>query len=79
MSEGLGEKDMRYVVTSVSVMSNNIEYMKNDIKEIKQAQQQNYVTKDEFYPIKRAVYWMIGALGAIASALVVFLLQKALS
>lgn len=60
-------------------MSNNIEYIKSDIKDLKDAQQKNFVSKDEFYPIKRAVYWMIGAMGAIAIAVIVFLLQKALS
>ena len=72
-------KDVNYLITSISVMSNNVDYIKKDINEIKRAQQNNYVTKDEFYPVKRAVYWMIGAMGAIAIAIIIFLLQKALA
>ena len=77
-SSSYGVKDMNYLMTSVTVMAQKVEYIERGVTDIREQQQRNFVTKDEFYPIKRAVYWMIGAMGAIAISIIIFLLQKAL-
>lgn len=51
---------------SIVVIQNNMKYMAADIKEIKEALQKNYVTKDQFAPIKRIVY------GALSFILAIF-------
>ncbi len=64
--------------TKLAVIATDIHYIQADVAEIKRLQQVNYVTKEEFYPIKRVVYGLVGIMGAITTALIVFLLQKAL-
>lgn len=65
--------------TKLALIAQDIHYIQTDVAEIKRLQQVNYVTKEEFYPIKRVVYGLVGILGAIATAVIVFLLQKALN
>lgn len=37
----------------------DIEYIKKTVEEIKRKQEQDYVTREEFEPIKRIVYGMV--------------------
>lgn len=44
---------------SLELISQDIGYIKRDVQEIKQKLEANYVTKDEFAPIKNIVYGMV--------------------
>lgn len=62
--------------TKLAVIANDISYMKSDIHDIKSNVQQGYVTKDEFDPIKKIVYGLVGLIliavvGALLSLVVV--------
>lgn len=53
------------------VIANDIGYIKDDVKEIKATLSHQYVSKDEFEPIKRIVYGVVGLiLVAVVGALV---------
>lgn len=57
---------------NLEVIANDIHYIKRDVAEIKANQQAHYVTKEEFEPIKRIVYGlvgliMVGVVGAVMS------------
>lgn len=56
---------------NLAVIANDIGYMKRDIAEIKQTVTHSYVSKDEFEPIKKIVYGLVGLiLVAVVGALV---------
>lgn len=56
---------------TLDVIKNDIGYIKDDIKEIKSQINSNYVTKDQFEPVRRLVYGMVGIiLTAVIVALV---------
>jgi hypothetical protein len=62
--------------TKLAVIESHINYMRNDIHDIKMNVQQGYVTKDEFEPIKRIVYGLVGLIlvavvGALLSLVVI--------
>lgn len=62
--------------TKLAVIANDIAYMKNDIHDIKSNVAQGYVTKDEFEPIKKIVYGLVGLIlvavvGALLSLVVI--------
>lgn len=52
-------------------LQKDVEYIKKTIKELKDAQQHDFVTKAEFEPIKRIMYGMIGTVltGVVAAVL----------
>lgn len=52
----------------MAVMQNNIQYIQEDIAAIKIALQENYVTKDQFAPVKRIAYGAVSLLGLIVVA-----------
>lgn len=61
--------------TKLAVIANDIQYIKGDMAEIKRMQQTNYVSRDEFEPIKRIVYGVVGLIlvavvGAVVSLVV---------
>lgn len=59
----------------IGIMQTDIAYIRDDIADIKKALQTNYVTKDQFAPVKRIAYGavsllsliVVAAVGAIAS------------
>lgn len=59
----------------IAVMASDIAYIRDDLADIKKALQDNYVTKDQFAPVKRIAYGavsllsliVVGTLGALAS------------
>lgn len=53
------------------VLMNDVAYIKEDVKEIKTSVQSNYVTKDQFDPVRRLVY---GLVTVILSSVVVAVL-----
>lgn len=58
--------------SDIAVIKNDIGYIKQDVAEIKRMQQSHYVSKEEFEPIKRLVY---GLVGLILTGVVVTLLS----
>lgn len=45
--------------TDIRIILNDIQYIKDDVKEIKTSIQSNYVTKDQFDPVRRLVYGLV--------------------
>lgn len=62
--------------TNLDVIQNDISYIKQDIKEIKDSVVTSYVTKDQFEPIKRVVYGLVGLiLTSVVIAVVTLVLR----
>jgi hypothetical protein len=62
--------------TSLEVIQNDISYIKSDIKEIKDSVVTGYVTKDQFEPVKRIVYGLVGLiLTSVVVAIVTLVLK----
>ncbi len=63
--------------TNLRIIANDIGYIKDDIKEIKYSISSNYVTKDQFEPIKKIVYGLVSLiLVAVVGALVSLVVQS---
>lgn len=61
---------------NIGVIMNDLQYIKRDISEIKHKLESNYVTKEEFDPIKRIVYGMVSIiLVAVVTAIVALVLR----
>lgn len=61
---------------SVALMTQDMGYIKDDIKEIKDIINFRYVSKEEFDPIKKIVYGVVGLLlTAVVVALVALVLK----
>lgn len=61
--------------TKLAVISTNVDFIKAEVSEIKRIQQSNFVSKDEFEPIKRLVYGVVGLImvavvGAVLSLVI---------
>lgn len=57
--------------TTIALMAQDIKYIKEDVTEIKLKLEKDYVTREEFEPIKKVVYGLIGLiLVAVVSALI---------
>lgn len=55
----------------------DIEYIKCDVKEIKGKMEQDYVTQEEFKPIRNIVYGMVTmTLTAVVGALLTLILKQ---
>lgn len=62
--------------TKLAVMANNIEYIKSDIIEIKNQLKADYVTREEFGPIKKIVYGLVSLiLVAVVGAMITLILK----
>ena len=46
--------------SSLEVMANEMKHISKDVSEIKSTLRGSYVSKDEFEPIKRIVYGLVG-------------------
>lgn len=46
--------------TQIAVMANDIGYIKSTVKELNDKVDHNYVTKEEFAPIQKLVYGLVG-------------------
>ncbi len=63
--------------TQLAVVSAKQDRMSQDIKEIKDMVQQNYVTQDQFRPIRIFVYGLIGiALSTVGVAVINLIIRK---
>lgn len=55
----------------IGIIQKDIEYIKRDVSEIKQKLDKDYVTKEEFDPVRKVVYGLISViLLAVVGALV---------
>lgn len=60
----------------LAVMQNDLTYIKGQIKEVNDKVSSNYVSKDEFEPIKKVVYGLVAIiLVAVAGAVVSLVLR----
>lgn len=58
-------------------IAKDISYISSDVKEIKEKMESNYVTKDQFEPVKNIVYGMVSLiLLAVVGALVALVVNK---
>lgn len=63
--------------TQVAVIDTKLDDATEDIKEIKQLVQQDYVTKSEFDPVKKIVYGLVALiLTGVIVALISLVLRK---
>lgn len=63
--------------TKLAVMANDIAYIKDEVKDIKQKLEGQYVTQDEFEPIKKIVYGLVTLiLTAVVMGLIGLVLKK---
>ena len=62
---------------NIDVIANDISYIRDDLVEIKSTLKGSYVTKEEFEPIKKIVYGLVGLiLIAVVGALMGLVLIK---
>jgi len=45
--------------TQIAVMANDLQYIKSEIHDLKDLQQNSYVTKERFLPIEKIVYGLV--------------------
>lgn len=67
-----GKPERNSVDTNLALLRSDIAYIKNDVQEIKGKMEVNYVTREEFIPMRNTVYGFIslivvGFMGAIIS------------
>lgn len=62
--------------TGIDVISNDISYIKRDIGDIKEKLERNYVSKDEFTPVRNIVYGLVGILGVATVGAILKLILK---
>ena len=56
---------------SIAVIKNDLDHLCTDVREIKEMLEKKYVTKEEFDPIKKIVY---GVVGLVLTAIMVGIL-----
>jgi len=62
--------------TKMAVMAVDISYIKDEMKEIKELLMKNYITRQEFEPVKKIVYGMVVLiLAAVGTAIVSLVLR----
>lgn len=79
-TKGFNEKETTQVnglTTSVAVILSKVEYIESEVKDIRQKMEKDYVTQQEFEPVKRIVYGLASViLLAVAGAIVALVLKK---
>ena len=71
-----GKVNMKRQV-SFEVLDTKISSIQDDVKEIKEKLERDYVTRQEFEPIKKVVYGMVAiVLTSVVGALVALILRK---
>lgn len=62
---------------SLEVIANDISYIKRDVVDIKNSLEKEYVTQDQFDPIKKIVYGMVSVmLTTVVVGLLTLVLNK---
>lgn len=63
--------------TSIALIAKDIEYIKTDVKDIKDKLESHYVTTEEFDPIKKIVYGIVAlVLTGVVGALLALVIRK---
>lgn len=63
--------------TKFAVMAKDIEFIRQEVTEIKGRIDGHFVTREEFDPVKKVVYGMVGLiLVAVAGALIALVVKK---
>lgn len=65
-------KDAAGHVVNIEVMANDLSYVRKDIADIKTKLENDYVTQDQFRPVQRG-FW--GLLGLVGTAMTLYMLQ----
>ena len=59
------------------LLENKLDVLSEDVKEIKEALKEHYVTQDQFLPVKTIIYGLVGIiLSSIVGALVLFVIRR---
>lgn len=62
---------------SLDVVLTKLDYVQRDVSEIKQKLEKDYVTQDEFEPIKKIVYGMVSViLMTVLAALIALVVRQ---
>ena len=71
------DKPTNKIAIEIAVMSNRLGTIESDVRDIKSKLEADYVTQDQFEPVKRIVYGMVSViLLAVVGALVTLILNK---
>ena len=63
--------------TEIALIAQDIKYIKDDVQEIKGKLEKNYITREEFDPIKKIVYGIVGlVLTGVLGALLALVIRK---
>lgn len=57
--------DRQSADAKLAIIQNDLKYVREDVAEIKRTLQENYVTKDQFQPVKRIAYGIVTLVGAV--------------
>jgi len=72
----MGKKDTDSK-TDLAVIKEKVETMKSGIERIESRLERSYVTKEEFDPVKKIVYGLVGLiLVAVVTALIALIIRK---
>jgi hypothetical protein len=72
-TKSLGGNDQ----TEIALIAQDIKYIKDDVQEIKGKLEKNYITREEFDPIKKIVYGIVGlVLTGVLGALLALVIRK---
>lgn len=64
-------------IIKIAGLTKDIEFIKTEVVEIKEKLEKNYVTEDEFDPIRKIVYGLVGLiLVAVVGALVTLVIKQ---
>jgi hypothetical protein len=72
----LSQDKQENIITTIAVIKTNVEYIKNEVTEIKCKLEKDFVTNDQFDPIKKIVYGMVSlVLVAVVGAVLALVIQ----
>jgi hypothetical protein len=75
-SARIASKNNAESIAAYGILKNDIEYIKKDVTEIKERLEGQFVSKDEFEPVKKIVYGLVGIiLVAVVGALIALVVR----
>lgn len=70
-------KDINSLITELAVMGNQLDTIESNVNDIKKKLESEYVTRDQFEPVRNIVYGMVSViLLAVVGALVALVVAK---
>lgn len=71
------EKSLNKINIDLAVILNKVGYIETEVKDIKDKLEKEYVTQDQFQPVKNIVYGMVSTvLLAVVGAIVALVIRK---